>query len=62
MPTNAPLLLMSQTLTWNAHYPKWSAETRIIVMSLLGAGHLETTGLRHGLLLGCGLAVVDPAL
>jgi hypothetical protein len=28
-----------------------------MVMSLLGAGHLETTGLRHGLLLGCGLGV-----
>ena len=56
------LLLMSQTLKWNAHYPKWSAETRIMVMSLLGAGHLEMAGLRHALLLGCGLDVADPAL
>jgi death on curing protein len=54
------LLLMSQTLKWNAHYPKWSAETRIMVMSLLGAGHLEMKGLRHALLLACELDAADP--
>ena len=53
---------MSQTLKWNAHYPKWSAETRIMVMSLLGAGHLDMIGLRHTLLLGCGLDVADTTL
>jgi death on curing protein len=35
------LLLMSQTIKWNGYYPQWSAETRVMVMSLLGAGHLD---------------------
>jgi prophage maintenance system killer protein len=56
------LLLMSQTLKWNAHYPRWSAETRIMVMSLLGAGHLDMKGLRHALLLACELDAADPIL
>jgi death on curing protein len=56
------LLVMTQTLKWNGYYPKWSGETKIMVMSLLGAGHLEMKGLRHALLLACELDAADITL
>jgi death on curing protein len=56
------LLLMKQTLEWNGYYPTWSDETQVMVVSLLGAGHLEMTGLRHALLLACELDAADTML
>lgn len=52
-------LTMEQTLAWQGYYLEaWTQDTRILVMSLLGASHLPQEGLRHALILGCGL---DPA-
>lgn len=56
------LLLMKQTLEWNGYYPTWSDETQVMVISLLGAGHLEMKGLRHALLLACELDVAETTL
>lgn len=48
------LLTMETTLQWNGEYPKWSQETKVIVMKLVGAGHLSLEGLRFALLAACG--------
>lgn len=56
------LLLMEQTLAWQGYYLQWSDDARIIVMSLLGAGHLEREGLKHAIILACGLDITDSNL
>jgi death-on-curing protein len=56
------LLLMVKTLEWNDYYLQWSDDAEVIIVSLLGAGYLEMEGLRHALLLGCGLDVSDTTL
>jgi hypothetical protein len=33
-----------------------------MVMSLLGAGHIDREGLKHALILGCGLDLTDGSL
>lgn len=54
--------LIYHTLKWNGHYLNWSADAEVIVISLLGAGHLDMVGLRHALLLACGLELSDATL
>jgi death on curing protein len=54
------LLLMTQTLEWNGYYLQWSEETAVYIISLVGAGYLEQDGLRHALVLACGLDPADP--
>ncbi len=49
-------------LKWNGHYLKWSDDAEVIVMSLLGAGHLDIPGLRHALIMGCNLDLTDETL
>lgn len=49
-------------LKWNGYYLKWSDDAEVIVISLLGAGHLEIPGLRHALILGCDLDLTDVTL
>lgn len=51
------LLTMEATLQWNGEYPKWSQETKVLVMKLVGAGHLSLEGLRFALLAACGYNV-----
>lgn len=50
------LATVTQTLEWNGHYLEWGAKTEVMVFSLVGAGHLKAEGLRHALLMGCGLS------
>lgn len=54
--------LLYHALKWNGHYLQWSDDTEVMVISLLGAGHLDMPGLRHALILGCGLDVTDATL
>jgi len=50
------LLLTEATLNWNGFYlTKWSQSTKELIFSLVGAGYLNREGLKHALLLGCGL-------
>ena len=49
-------------LKWNGHYLTWPSEAEVIVISLLGAGHLDIAGLKHALILGCGLDIMDSTL
>ena len=56
------LFLMLKTLEWNSYYPRWTQDAETIVISLLGAGYLEMTGLRHALILGCRLDTTDKML
>lgn len=42
------------TLAWNAEYPKWSQEAKVLIFKLLGAGFLSIEGLRYALLSACG--------
>lgn len=56
------LLAVTQTLEWEGFYLTWSEDAEVIVISLLGAGHLSWQGFRHALVLGCGLDVVDNTL
>ncbi len=51
------LLLTEATLNWNGYYliNSWTPATRELVFSLIGAGHMKREGLKHALLLGCGL-------
>lgn len=51
------LLTMETTLVWNGEYPRWSQETKVLVMKLLGAGYLTINGLRFALLAACGYDV-----
>lgn len=51
------LIVMEITLQWNGEYPKWSQETKVLVMKLVGAGHLSMEGLRFSLLAACGYDV-----
>jgi hypothetical protein len=44
---------------WNGYYPTWSDETQVMVISLLGAGHLEMKGLRHAFVLACELDAAE---
>lgn len=48
------LLTMETTLQWNGQYPKWSQETKVLVLKLVGSGHLSLEGLRFALLAACG--------
>ena len=56
------LLTITQTLAWDGYYLKWSEDAEIIVISLLGASHLTWQGLRHALILGCELDILDNTL
>lgn len=49
-------------LNWNGHYLTWTSDAEVIVISLLGAGHLDKVGLKHALVLGCGLDIMDNTL
>lgn len=51
-------LVAKFTLEWNGYYFSSSSETNVIIMSLLGAGHLDVDALRHAFLMMCAL---DPA-
>ena len=48
------LLVVSVCLEWNGYYLDFSQDTKTLVFSLLGAGHLTQDGFCHALLLGCG--------
>ena len=48
---------MEITLKWNSEFPKWSQETKTLIMKLVGAGHLSHEGLRFALLAACGYDV-----
>ena len=54
--------VMYHALKWNGHYLTWTSDAEIIVISLLGAGHLDKEGLKHALILGCGLDIMDSTL
>jgi death-on-curing protein len=54
--------LIFHALKWNGYYLQWSDDAEVIVISLLGAGHLEIAGLRHALILACGLDLLDATL
>ena len=57
------LMTMQITLEWQGFYlTGWTPETSVLVMSLLGAGHLGLDGLKHALVLGCELDPTDPNL
>lgn len=56
------MLLMAQTLAWQGYYLTWSDDARVIVITLLGAGHLDQAGLKHALVLACGLDITDSNL
>ena len=56
------LYVITQVLEWNGYYLKWSVETEVMVIRLLGAGHLDIPGLRFALLVGCELDVGDHTL
>ena len=50
------LLLTETTLNFNGFYlNRWDQTTKELIFSLVGAGYLEREGLKHALLLGCGL-------
>lgn len=50
------LIATEATLEWNGHtLSRLNQDAKIMLFSLVGAGHLELKGLRHGLLIGCGL-------
>ncbi len=49
-------------LKWNGHYLTWTSDAEVIVISLLGAGYLDIAGLKHALILGCGLDIMDSTL
>ncbi|GGS13658.1 hypothetical protein GCM10008961_01030 [Deinococcus knuensis] len=51
------LNVMEITLKWNGEYPKWSQETKTLIVKLVGAGHLSLEGLRYALLSACGYDV-----
>jgi hypothetical protein len=46
---------MSHTLDWKGINLNWAEAVEVMVMSLLGAGHLDQDGLTHALMLACGL-------
>lgn len=52
------LVTAEETLSWNGYEPNWTQESRVLVMSLVGAGFLDQSGLRHALAFGYGF---DPA-
>lgn len=52
------LITAEETFSWNGYEPKWTQESRVLVMSLVGAGFLNQDGLRHALAFGYGF---DPA-
>lgn len=56
------LYVMTKALEWNGYYLRWSTETEVMVIRLLGAGHLDIPGLRFALLASCELDVADPSL
>lgn len=51
-------LVMKRTLAWNGYELRWEAQTVVVTMSILAAGHMTREGLRLALVIGCGL---DPA-
>lgn len=53
------MLTMRQTLLWSGYYLTWSQGAQVIIGSLLGAGFLSREGLRHAIILGCGLDPTD---
>lgn len=53
------MLVVAQTLAWNGHALKWPEPMQIIVMSLVGAGHLDQDGFLHALIVGYGLSPID---
>lgn len=52
------LITAEETLSRNGHEPKWTQESRVLGMSLVGSGFLDQEGLRHALAFGYGF---DPA-
>jgi death on curing protein len=57
------LAVMAATLAWEGLYlDAWGDEGGTLVMSLLGAGHLDQQGLKHALILGCALDPTDANL
>ena len=48
------LNVMELTLQWNGEFPKWSQETKTLMVKLMGAGHLSMEGMRFALLSACG--------
>jgi death-on-curing protein len=48
------MLVMAQTLAWNDYNLDWPEPMQIIVLSLVGAGHLDQAGLLHALTVGYG--------
>lgn len=53
------LLTIRQTLAWQRLHPVWSEDTQVLVLSLVGAGHLDQEGLLHALILGYGYDPVN---
>ena len=56
------LQIIQHTLEWQGVHLHWSDDARVLSMSLVGAGHLDQAGLKHALVLGCGLDITDPNL
>lgn len=54
--------VVDAALRWNGYYLTWTSDAEVIVISLLGDGHLDVAGLKHALILGCSLNVMDSTL
>lgn len=48
------LSVMEFTLKWNGEFPRWSQETKTLIMKMIAAGYIDLEGVRFALLSACG--------